>query len=72
MNPPPDDPLLTVNEVAKLLRISPNRAISLFANEPGVLNLGTSRSSNRARRLRQLRIPTSVLERFKIRHQAAK
>jgi hypothetical protein len=62
-----EESLLTVNEVAKALRISPNRAINLFANEPGVLNLGTSRSTNRARRLRQLRIPVSVLERFKVR-----
>jgi hypothetical protein len=59
----PTEQLYTVNQVAEILRVSPNRAINLFAGEPGVINLGTNMSTKKARKLRQLRIPASVLGR---------
>jgi hypothetical protein len=63
--PPFDEPIYTVNEAARILRLSPNQARSIFRNEPGVHDL--SAISPRARFLRrksQLRIPHAVLVRF--------
>ena len=49
---------LTVEEVAKLLRVSAVTATRRFQNETGVLNLGLEGGN------RRLRIPRHVLNRF--------
>jgi hypothetical protein len=53
----------TVDEIAKLLKISRNTVIRRFENEPGVLDLGSPEPRHK-RRYRVLRIPATVLNRF--------
>src|SRR5437868_3776126 len=63
--PPFDEPIYTVNEAARILRLSPNQARSIFRNEPGVHDLSAiSPQSRFLRRKSQLRIPHTVLARF--------
>src|SRR5438876_6465728 len=63
--PPFDEPIYTVNEAAKILRLSPNQARTIFRNEPGVHDLSADAAKSRFLRRRcQLRIPHSVLVRF--------
>jgi hypothetical protein len=64
--PPFDEPIYTVQEAAKILRLSPNQARAIFRDEPGVHDLANdySKSRFRLRRRSQLRIPHSVLVRF--------
>ena len=63
--PPFDEPIYTVNEAARILRLSPNQARSIFRNEPGVHDLSASSPQSRfLRRKSQLRIPHTVLARF--------
>ncbi len=63
--PPFDEPIYTINEAARILRLSPNQARSIFRNEPGVHDLSaTSQQSRLLRRKSQLRIPHGVLARF--------
>ena len=64
--PPFDEPIYTVNEAAKILRLSPNQARAIFRNEPGVHDLTheSGKSRFRQKRRRQLRIPHTVLARF--------
>lgn len=53
---------LTVAEVAEMLDVSRDTVRRMFANEPGVVNVGPQRSRT-GRPYRVLRIPRSVLER---------
>jgi hypothetical protein len=63
--PPFDERIYTVNEVARVLRISPNQTRTIFRNEPGVHDLSDNFGKKlRSRRNSQLRIPHSVLMRF--------
>ena len=66
LTPPFDEPIYTVNEAAKILRLSANQARAIFRKEPGVHDfaddLGKSRF--RLKRRSQLRIPHAVLTRF--------
>ena len=64
--PPFDEPIYTVNEAAKILRLSPNQARAIFRNEPGVHDLTheSGKSRFRQKRRSQLRIPHAVLARF--------
>jgi hypothetical protein len=55
--------LLTVTEVAALLRCSEETVTRRFASAKGVLDLSTS-DGTRKRRYRVLRIPTSVVEKY--------
>lgn len=54
---------LTANEVAAVLRVSPEQVIRKFEKVPGVLDLGASESRFK-RRYRVLRIPRQALDRF--------
>jgi len=57
------DCLLTVKEVANILRVSDDTVVRLFARVEGVIDLG-SPETRRKRRYRVLRIPKTVVERF--------
>src|SRR5262245_38759271 len=62
---PFDEPIYTVNEAARILRLSPNQARAIFRNEPGVHDLSAiSPQARLLRRKSQLRIPHAVLVRF--------
>ena len=64
ITPPPfDEPIYTINEVAKILRLSANQARMIFRNEPGVHDLANKFGKSRFHRRSQLRIPHAVLER---------
>jgi predicted DNA-binding transcriptional regulator YafY len=53
---------LTVAEVATMLDVSEDTVRRMFANEPGVINLGHEQEPG-SRRYRILRIPRRVLNR---------
>jgi hypothetical protein len=53
----------TVVEVAEMLNVSKDTVRRLFADEPGVIDLGRRETMVGRRRYRVLRIPTSVLNR---------
>jgi hypothetical protein len=76
MAPPFDEPIYTINEVAKILQLSPNQVRTIFRNEPGVHDLSNEVGKSRFRRRSQLRIPHAVLTRFwkrtEIREQESK
>lgn len=59
------DCLLTVKEVANILRVSDDTVIRLFSKIEGVIDLG-SPETRRKRRYRVLRIPKTVVEKFLI------
>lgn len=63
----PEDQLLTVDQVAKILAVDSATVIRRFENYPGVVDVGP-RSREQIRRgrrpYRRLRIPRSVLNRF--------
>jgi len=62
---PFDEPIYTVNEAAKILRLSPNQVRAIFRNEPGVHDLSADSITSRfLRRKSQLRIPHAVLASF--------
>ncbi len=62
---PFDEPIYTVNEAAKILRLSPNQVRAIFRNEPGVHDLSADSITSRfLRRKSQLRIPHAVLVSF--------
>lgn len=63
-----EDRLLTVLEVAALLRINRHTVTKLFAAERGVLIFGDKETVQGSRRYRELRIPTSVLNRVCAHH----
>jgi hypothetical protein len=63
-----DPSLLTVREVAAILKLSPESVTRRFENYPGVINLG--KPETRFKRAYQvLRIPRPVLQRFMIEHR---
>jgi len=53
----------TVEEVAKMLKVSRDTITRRFESEPGVIDLGTP-TRRCKRRYRVLRIPASALNRF--------
>ncbi len=55
--------LLTVEEVAKILNVSPDSVARKFAKVEGVIDLGSPETPKK-RRYRVLRIPTSVVEKY--------
>lgn len=55
--------LLTINEVATVLRCSPDSATKRMTGVPGVIDLGTAETRTK-RRYRVLRVPRAVLEKF--------
>ncbi len=57
-----NDEYLTVAEVADMLDVSEDTVRRMFANEPGVINLGHEQEPG-SRRYRILRIPRRVLNR---------
>jgi hypothetical protein len=58
-----NDPVYTVDEVAAMLKVSRWTVIRIFADEPGVVDIGSPVTTKRARRYRVLRIPVSVINR---------
>jgi hypothetical protein len=59
------DELLTLAEVASILRVSSDTVARRFAKVPGVIDIGHPETKQR-RRYRVLRIPKSVLQKFLI------
>jgi hypothetical protein len=55
--------LLTVKDVAQIIRCSEDKVIRLFARMDGVIDLGRPENLSR-RRYRVLRIPKQVVERY--------
>jgi hypothetical protein len=55
--------LLTVRDVATILRCSDDAVVKRFAKVPGVIDLGRAETRNR-RQYRVLRIPRAVLEKY--------
>ena len=60
---PENDPLFTVAEVAKELRINRHNVTAMFAKEPDVIIYGSKESTRKSRKYRQLRIPRHCIER---------
>jgi Helix-turn-helix domain len=54
----------TVAEVAEMLGVSKDAVRRLFADEPGVIDLGRREATRGKRLYRVLRIPSAVLARF--------
>lgn len=54
----------TVAEVAEMLGLSKDTVRRLFAEEPGVIDLGRHEPTRGSRRYRVLRIPSAVVARF--------
>ena len=54
----------TVVEVAAMLEVSKDTVRRLFADEPGVIDLGRHLATRGKRRYRVLRIPNAVVTRF--------
>lgn len=59
VDPRPFEPIFTVAEIAKMLKLSDDRVRDLFQREPGVLAIGRNRTEER-RGYRTLRIPEDV------------
>jgi len=55
--------LLTVRDVATVLKCGEDSVVRRFAKVPGVIDLGTQETRNR-RRYRVLRIPKNVVEKY--------
>ena len=55
--------LLTIDEVARVLNVSPETVTRRFAGVKGVVDMGT-KESPRKRRYRLLRIPRTVVEKW--------
>jgi hypothetical protein len=55
--------LLTISEVAEILGVSKDTATRRFQKVKGVIDLGSAETQKR-RRYRVLRVPTSVVERY--------
>lgn len=55
--------LRTVAQIAKMLGVSKDTVRRLFADEPGIIDLGRHQTAQGRRRYRLLRIPDSVLDR---------
>jgi hypothetical protein len=56
-------------EVAEILSLHPKLIRDMFRKEPGVISIGTSKSTARKRAYATLRIPQSVLDRVHRRMQ---
>lgn len=54
----------TVAEVAEMLGVSRDTVRRLFADEPGVIDLGRREATGNKRRYRLLRIPSAIVARF--------
>ena len=54
----------TVAEVAEMLGVSKDTVRRLFANEPGVIDLGKREATRGKRQYRVLRIPSAVVARL--------
>lgn len=54
----------TVAEVAEMLGVSKDTVRRLFANEPGVIDLGKCEATRGKRQYRVLRIPSAVVARL--------
>ena len=54
----------TVAQVAQMLGVSKDTVRRLFADEPGIIDLGRHETAQGRRRYRLLRIPDSVLDRI--------
>lgn len=54
----------TVAEVAEMLGVSRDTVRRLFANEPGVIDLGRREATRGKRHYRLLRIPSAIVARF--------
>lgn len=54
----------TVAEVAEMLGVSRDTVRRLFADEPGVIDLGRREATRDKRRYRLLRIPSAIVARF--------
>ena len=54
----------TVAEVAEMLGVSKDTVRRLFADEPGVIDLGKREATRGKRHYRVLRIPSAVVARF--------
>jgi hypothetical protein len=59
----PEQEFFTVDEIAKMLKLSRDAVSRRFEKEPGVIDLGAPERLHK-RRYRVLRIPTAVLNRF--------
>src|SRR5215472_16307506 len=59
--------LLTVREVAAVMKCSEDAVSRIFAKLPGVIDLGRAETKDK-RRYRVLRIPRSVLEQYLMKH----
>src|SRR5690348_9585960 len=59
----PMSELLTVRDVATIMKCSDDNVTKLFADKPGVIDLGRAETRYR-RKYRVLRIPKTVLEAF--------
>ena len=55
--------LLTVRDVAAIMKCSEDAVVRRFAKLPGVIDLGRAETRNK-RRYRVLRIPKTVLEKY--------
>ena len=54
----------TVAEVAEMLGVSKDTVRRMFADEPGVIDLGRHAATRGKRRYRVLRIPSATVARF--------
>lgn len=54
----------TVQDIAKMLKISGQTVARRFQNVPGVVNVGDDSLGKKRRHSRSLRIPSAVLARF--------
>ena len=61
-------PLLTVSDIAKILRLDRHTVTALFAREPGTVVLGNRETVRGRRRYRHLRVPQAVLNRVLARY----
>ncbi|MGA8605337.1 MAG: helix-turn-helix domain-containing protein [Candidatus Sulfotelmatobacter sp.] len=59
--------LMTVEQVAEILQVSPDTVLRRFARVKGVVDIGTAETPKR-RRYRVLRIPRVVVERWVLEH----
>lgn len=57
------EPILTIPQIAERLQIDRHVVTRLFANERGVICIGTSETRSGKRKYRNLRVPLSVFNR---------
>lgn len=68
LNPSPEtlvpEPVLTVSQMAERLQIDRHVVTRLFANERGVICIGSAETCRGKRKYRNLRVPLSVFNRI--------